>query len=139
MTSNLGSEILMNSDFDSAKPRVLSLLRTHFRPEFLNRIDDVVMFKPLSREDIKRIVNIQLNEIRKRLSERRITLEVSESLKEHFASAGYDAVFGARPLKRTIQKNLLDLLSKMVIQGKIKDGDRVIADFKDGKVEINLK
>jgi ATP-dependent Clp protease ATP-binding subunit ClpB len=125
MTSNAGSELWANGDVAVSRDAVVSNLRRHFRPEFLNRIDEVVVFHRLVSEHLKQIVDIQLNRVRKLLAERRLTLEVAESAKELLARAGWDPTYGARPLKRAIQRSLQDPLALQILQGAFKDGDTV--------------
>ena len=130
MTSNIGSrhfaeEIL---DAEAVRRHVMDDLRAHFRPEFLNRVDEVIVFHRLSMEHIKRIVDIQLARVQKRLADQNITLTLSDAAKELIAHEGYDPIFGARPLKRVIQKKLLDALSLEILEGKFKEGDRIKVD-----------
>lgn len=134
MTSNLGSDVIAQHQGDPAKQEetIHELLKQHFRPEFLNRIDDIIIFQPLTPKELEEIVTIQLKDVENRLAQKDITLTVTPKAVTYFASAGYDEVFGARPLKRLIQSELLDLLSMEIIQGKLKDGGKVTADF-DGR------
>lgn len=136
MTSNLGSELIMAEGFEKARESVLELLRRYFRPEFLNRIDEIIIFRPLAKEHIRKIVDLQINEVKKRLSERKIYLEATDALKDFLADVGFDSDFGARPLKRAIQRNLADMISREIIKGRIKDGDKILVNIKDGGVEI---
>jgi len=129
MTSNLGSEIyqktatpLLEIMEKGLKEEIISALKTFFRPEFLNRIDEIVVFRNLSRDDIKKIVDIQIELLNKRLKEKRITVILDEKAKDYIAAIGYDPHFGARPLKRTIQKEIADVLSKKLLSGEIKEG-----------------
>ncbi len=132
MTSNLGSDIIMREDFETAKKRVRELIMSYFRPEFINRIDEIVIFRPLTREMLFEIVEIQLNEIKKRAVEKRINLRFTDKLKEFIANVGYDPNFGARPLRRAIQKYVVDELSIKVISGEISEGEEIIIDY-DGQ------
>jgi ATP-dependent Clp protease ATP-binding subunit ClpB len=100
-------------------------VRERFRPEFLNRLDEIVLFRRLSRQDMGAIVDIQLNRLRRLLEDRKIRLEVDEKAREWLAEAGYDPVYGARPLKRVIQRSLQDRLAQLLLEGKVKDGDLV--------------
>jgi ATP-dependent Clp protease ATP-binding subunit ClpB len=134
MTSNIGSHYIMELGPEAAEPKVMEALRQHFRPEFLNRIDDVIMFHSLSRSDLTRIVEIQLTHLRRLLAERKITLELTEAAKLHLAEAGYDPTFGARPLKRVIQRELQDPLALALLQGEFKEGDTIHVDFKEGSL-----
>src|ERR1700738_254744 len=135
MTSNIGSHRLLEYQgayagvsYERMKEAVLEEMRQHFRPEFLNRVDEVVVFHALSKEHLKQIVDIQLGNLRKRLEERHITLEVTEAAKEHLVRVGYDPAYGARPLKRAIQKEVENILGRLLLEGKIKDGQTVIGD-----------
>ena len=113
--------------------QVTATLRQHFRPEFLNRVDDIVVFRPLTRADIGRIVEIQLGRLRKLLAERQLTLELSEAAREGIADAGYDPVYGARPLKRALQRLVQDPLATRVLKGEFAPGDHIVVDEgKDG-------
>ena len=115
----------------------MEALRAEFKPEFLNRVDDVVVFRPLSREDLSHIVEIQLARLRKLLAEKQITLELGEKGREAVADAGYDPVYGARPLKRAIQRMIQDPLSTRLLQGDFVPGDHVVVDEgKDGGLEF---
>jgi ATP-dependent Clp protease ATP-binding subunit ClpB len=131
MTSNIGSHYLMELGPEAAEAQVMTALRQHFRPEFLNRIDDIIMFHSLSRSDLTRIVDIQLAHLRKLLAERKITLELTEAAKLHLAEAGYDPTFGARPLKRVIQRELQDPLALRLLQGDFDEGDTIRVDYKE--------
>lgn len=133
MTSNIGSEfILDDAKKEIRDARVNEAVRSHFRPEFLNRIDDIIIFDRLTREDLRQIVEIQLARVKKRLADRRIDLEISDEVKDFLGNEGYDPVYGARPLKRVIQDRLLNPLSLEVLEGKVKDGDTVNTIMKDG-------
>ena len=135
MTSNLGSSYIQESDdtgMEQMRTRVFDALRGHFRPEFLNRIDEIVIFHQLGREHLAQIVDIQLEGVRERLAHRQIALEVSDDAKRWIAERGYDPVFGARPLKRVIQRELLDRLAKELIDGAIQDGDAVTVSIGEG-------
>ncbi len=128
MTSNLGSDVIMQHPGKPAEQKLAidAALAKAFRPEFLNRVDEVVIFQPLTPEEISQIVQLQIQAVQTRLRDKNITLEVDTSALEYFASTGYDVVFGARPLKRLIQNTLLNELSQGIIEGKIKNGDTVI-------------
>jgi ATP-dependent Clp protease ATP-binding subunit ClpB len=130
MTSNLGSRYFAEgkSDSEAVRQQVMDELRAHFRPEFLNRVDEIVLFHQLTREDIKRVVEIQLVRVEKRLADQNITLRVSDAAKELIAREGYDPVFGVRPLKRVIQKRILDAFSMEILSGRFKEGDRIKVD-----------
>jgi len=130
MTSNIGSRHYAggSGEADAVRDQVLEDLRGHFRPEFLNRVDEVIVFHGLQLAHIKQIVEIQLARVQKRLADQHITLSVTDAAKELIAREGYDPVFGARPLKRAIQRKILDTLSLEILAGKIKEGDKLEAD-----------
>ena len=114
-------------------------LRRHFRPELLNRIDDIVLFKPLQPSEIRRIVDLLLVGLRARLADRRITIDVSDAAKTFLGNQGYDPVFGARPLKRYLQRELETRIGRKLIAGEIPDGSRVVVDVKDGALRIEAE
>jgi ATP-dependent Clp protease ATP-binding subunit ClpB len=129
MTSNLGSDLILGAkNPDEIKDGLMELLKQSFRPEFLNRIDETVIFNRLGKEEISKIVDIQLKRLMKRLLDRKITLTVTDGAKRLLAERGYDPLFGARPLKRTIQADLENPLAKGIIAGKIRDGETVVVD-----------
>lgn len=131
MTSNLGTQLIQGGNAAEdpiLRERVWEVLREHFRPEFLNRVDEVIIFNPLGREQLKVIVDIQLEGLRKRLTERGIKLELTDAAKEIIAEEGYDPTYGARPLKRAIQRLIQDPLAKRMLAGEFKDGDTVRVD-----------
>ena len=136
MTSNTGSQYINQPglSYDEVQARVMEALRASFRPEFLNRVDEVIIFHGLSREQIAEIVEIQLRGLRKRLAERKIELELTPQAKQWLAAEGYDPVYGARPLKRVIQKRLLDPLALKVLNGEVRDGDHLLADVDGGEL-----
>ncbi|MHB2205007.1 ATP-dependent chaperone ClpB [Methylobacterium sp. CM6257] len=129
MTSNLGAEYLVNQpagqDTDAVRDEVMGVVRSHFRPEFLNRVDEIILFHRLARSEMGAIVEIQLGRLQKLLDDRKITLDVDEDAKNWLADKGYDPAYGARPLKRVIQKNVQDPLAELVLSGKIHDGETV--------------
>jgi ATP-dependent Clp protease ATP-binding subunit ClpB len=129
MTSNIGSHYFAEGqgDDETVRRQVMDDLRAHFRPEFLNRVDEVVLFHGLTRENIKLIADIQLARVQKRLIDQNITLTVADAAKDLLAREGYDPVFGARPLKRVIQKKILDALSLEILSGRFKECDRIKA------------
>ena len=110
------------------RDQVMEALRRHFRPEFLNRVDEVVVFRALTEAELEKIVEIQLEGLRRRLAERRITIEVTEAARAHLARAGYDPVFGARPLKRVIQREVETPVARMIVAGKLREGGTVRVD-----------
>jgi ATP-dependent Clp protease ATP-binding subunit ClpB len=129
MTSNLGSELWLNHAAGKPGRETLNrILQAHFRPEFLNRIDEIVIFDPLTREDLVKIVDIQLGRLANLLAQRGLKLEVTPAAKEYLAQAGYDPDFGARPLKRTIQREVQDVLALKVLSGEFKEGDTILVD-----------
>jgi ATP-dependent Clp protease ATP-binding subunit ClpB len=142
MTSNIGSPILIENASESGeiaegvRRKVLAELRTHFRPEFLNRVDETVLFKPLTLAEIARIVDLLLKLLRQRLADRHIELELSAAAKEHVAREGYDPVYGARPLKRYLQRHLETALSRKMLAGEVRDHTQVNVDFKKGELVI---
>ena len=140
MTSNMGSHIIqekfdtmkdMDTAMESAKDEVLALLRQSVRPEFLNRIDDIVMFTPLNKKDIKRIVELQLKGVTRMLSGQGITLDATKEAIDHLASHGFDPQYGARPVKRVIQKEVLNKLSKEILSGQIHTDSIILLDSFD--------
>ncbi len=150
MTSNVGSHLFRKigsigfvSDLDGEntdlKNKLNSVLRDYFKPEFLNRIDEIIIFKPLSLEDIKKIVDIQLSRVKKQLSEKGVLVEFSDELKEVLVQKGFDEIYGARPLKRAIQKYVLDPLSEYLIAGKIKENQKLSLTFVNGQLAVNAK
>jgi ATP-dependent Clp protease ATP-binding subunit ClpB len=129
MTSNLGSDLILEAkNQEDLKKSLTELLKQSFRPEFLNRIDETVIFNRLGREEIGKIVDIQLARLAERLADRKISLKISNAAKAYLAERGYDPLFGARPLKRTIQSELENPLAKAIIAGKIGEGDTIGAD-----------
>jgi ATP-dependent Clp protease ATP-binding subunit ClpB len=143
MTSNIGSQFILDmgkgekGSYEAMKGQVLDALRHHFRPEFLNRVDDMVVFRTLTEEHLEEIVEIQVNRLGKRLEERRIVLEISQQVKKHLARVGYDPVYGARPLKRAIQRELENPIAKEIVKGTIQDNSRVVAQMENEKVVFN--
>ena len=135
MTSNLGSQFLVNEDMDAdaKKKAVMDAVHMNFKPEFLNRLDDIVMFHPLTREELGGIVDIQVAGVAQRLTDRRITLDVTDSAREWLANTGYDPAYGARPLRRLVQTEVGDQLARMLLAGKVHDGDTVLVDQTGGE------
>jgi len=139
MTSNIGSQVILgyrggaaDEAYDAMKREVLEAMRAHFRPEFLNRIDEIVVFHGLSRQQLSQIVEIQLGRLRQRLAERKITLELTDAARDHFASTGYDPAYGARPLKRLLQKEIETTLARKILAGEVAEGVRVVVDVAAG-------
>ncbi len=150
MTSNIGSQYLtiipfdapediINKEFEKAKEKVLEEVKNYFRPEFLNRLDDILVFKPLFKKELLQIVDLMLKQLNARLRERDITIDATDNAKELIAKLGYDPVYGARPLRRAIQKHVETPLSEKILAGEVKPGDTVIIDVKDGKLVFEVK
>src|SRR5258705_10281264 len=141
LTSNLGSEYLAalmeGQPADAARDQVMEVVRRSFRPEFLNRLDEIILFNRLGRNEMKRIVDIQLKHLQKLLADRKIVLDINEKAKTWLANTGYDPVYGARPLKRVIQRHLQNPLATMLLSGTIKDGETVRVSVQDGQLVIN--
>ena len=135
MTSNLGSQFLVNQDMDAdaKKKAVMDAVHMNFKPEFLNRLDEIVMFHPLTREELGGIVNIQVAQVASRLTDRRIKLDVTDAAREWLANTGYDPAYGARPLRRLVQTEVGDQLARMLLSGKVHDGDTVLVDQTGGE------
>jgi ATP-dependent Clp protease ATP-binding subunit ClpB len=141
MTSNLGSQYIAEASpsatddrgqlSEGVKRQVMDTLRQHFRPEFLNRVDEVIFFHQLGLEHMKTIVDIQIRGLLRRLEDRKIQVELTEPAKAFLVSEGYDPMYGARPLKRTIQRRVLDPLAMRVLEGELREGDRVTVDVGD--------
>ena len=147
MTSNVGSDIIAKETSlgfiggdekekqrESLREKVLSALKDSFRPEFLNRIDDIVIFNFLSKSEIKKIVNLELDKVVKRLKKKDIDIRIEEPVKDFIAEKGFDSNLGARPLKRVIQKKILDPLSLKIISGEFEKNKRIIIDFQNNKI-----
>jgi ATP-dependent Clp protease ATP-binding subunit ClpA len=157
MTSNIGSEMIMalgtkgefgfgsskkkelGSSEENVKSKVMEALKEHFKPEFLNRIDEVIMFHPLNEKQIRTIVDLQLEQLEQRMEEKRIKLDVSSKAKDWLGTKGYDPNLGARPLKRVIQTELLDKLAMMIIRGELEDGSKVKIDIQDEAISIEKR
>ncbi|MCG5548376.1 ATP-dependent chaperone ClpB [Halorhodospira halochloris] len=138
MTSNLGSEVIQSmageeeEDYQRMRASVMEILSTHFRPEFINRVDDVVVFRPLSREQIRTITEIQAHYLSERLAEREMALELTDAAIDKIGEAGFDPVYGARPLKRVLQNRVENALARELLEGRFGQGDRIKVDFRDG-------
>ncbi len=146
MTSNIGSHRILGYQgsfagvaYDQMKEAVLEEMRHHFRPEFLNRVDEIVVFHALSTEHLKEIVEIQLSRLRHRLDERHVSLQLTDVAKEHLVRIGYDPAYGARPLKRTIQKEIETPLGRQLLQGKVRDGQTVVVDYDPATKELTFE
>src|SRR5262249_14320459 len=145
-TSNVGSHRILDyrgsfagENYERMKQAVLEELRRHFRPEFLNRVDEVIVFHSLTEEHLKEIVEIQLGPLRHRLTERHIELNLSDEAKTHLVHVGYDPAYGARPLKRVIQKELETVLGRLILQGKVRDGQTVEIGYDEQKGELTFQ
>ncbi len=142
MTSNIGSNYLLDGITpdgkidERARSKVMNEMKTHFRPEFLNRVDEIVLFKPLDKEEIKKIIDLLVAEIRKRLGDRRIEIELSDKARDYIAEKGYDVVYGARPLKRFLQREVETRLAKALIKNEILENDQVLVDVQDEALVI---
>jgi ATP-dependent Clp protease ATP-binding subunit ClpB len=134
MTSNLGAAQLSTAwaeneeGFEEATQRVMSVLREHFRPEFLNRVDDIVVFHPLGEAQLTHIIDLRLEELAKMLAERKISIELSEAARKAIFKAGYDRAYGARPLKRAVQRMVQDPLAVKILDGSVRHGDHVVVN-----------
>jgi ATP-dependent Clp protease ATP-binding subunit ClpB len=130
MTSNLGAEVLVNQpegqDTDAVRDQVMAIVRASFRPEFLNRVDEIILFHRLQKSDMGRIVDIQMARLAKLLEDRKITIVLEPSARDWLADKGWDPAYGARPLKRVIQKSVQDPLAELILAGRIKDGEKVV-------------
>jgi ATP-dependent Clp protease ATP-binding subunit ClpB len=141
MTSNIGSQHILEAQhlrksYEEIRNLVLRELRLHFRPEFLNRVDETVVFHPLTAQELGRIVDIQLGRLRERLAERRITLSLTPAARTHIAALGYDPVYGARPLKRLIQQEVETPMARQLVKGELRDGDSAVVDVKDDRIVV---
>jgi ATP-dependent Clp protease ATP-binding subunit ClpB len=134
MTSNLGSSFLQaeglrsDQDFEEASKQVMNALHSHFKPEFLNRVDDIIIFRPLGKEQLVKIIELRLEDVRRLLAERKISLELTDAAKDLLFTEGFDPNFGARPLKRAIQKLVQDPLALKILDGEVLHGDHVVVD-----------
>jgi ATP-dependent Clp protease ATP-binding subunit ClpB len=142
MTSNIGASYLQAEGvsspeaFAEATDHVMEALRQHFRPEFLNRVDDVIVFKPLGEEQLTHIIELRLDDLRKLLAERKITIELTQPAKELLFLEGYDRAYGARPLKRAIQRLIQDPLALKILEGEVLHGDHVVVEADAGKRQM---
>ena len=142
MTSNIGSSFLLEGIDDEGNIKeenqemVMNDLRNHFRPEFLNRLDEIVMFKPLTRDNIGGIVDLVVANLNKRLADRELTIKLTDEAKKYVADNGYDPVYGARPLKRYLQKHVETLAAKVILEGKVNMGDTITFDVKEGELVV---
>ncbi len=146
MTSNIGSQAILgyrggpdSEAYEHMKNEVLEAMRQHFRPEFLNRVDEVVVFRSLTQSDLRKIIDIQLSRLRARLAERSIELELTDAAKDHFAKAGYDPSYGARPLKRLLQREVETTLARKILAGELPDGSRVKIGIRGGELHFDVE
>jgi len=141
MTSNIASNVIREMAHEPkeiVRNKVMEILNQHFRPEFLNRIDELILFNSLTKSDIERIIDIQLNQLEKRLGGKEIMLKMTASAKDYLVQISYDPVFGARPLKRAIQSNILNPLAMYLLEGRIKENDKVSVELRDNQFEFNV-
>ena len=142
LTSNLGSQYLANLEdgqsVDSVEPQVMEIVRAHFRPEFLNRLDEIILFHRLGQSHMGPIVDIQVARVAKLLADRKIALELTDAAREWLGRVGYDPVYGARPLRRAVQRHLQDPLAEAILRGDVKDGSTVKVDEGDGKLVLDV-
>ncbi len=139
LTSNIASDKIMEfKDPEDRRVAVMEELKNHFKPEFLNRLDETVIFNPLDKEAIKKIVDIMFRDIEKKLEERDITVVLTPAIKEYIAEVGYDPVYGARPLKRALDHIVEDKLAELILEDKVKEGSKVVFDYQNGEVVVNV-
>ncbi len=142
LTSNLGSQYLAavedGQSVESVEPQVMEIVRGHFRPEFLNRLDEIILFHRLGQSHMGPIVDIQVGRVAKLLSDRKISLHLTDAAREWLGRVGYDPVYGARPLRRAVQRHLQDPLAEEILRGNVKDGSTVTVDEGDGKLALSV-
>jgi ATP-dependent Clp protease ATP-binding subunit ClpB len=138
LTSNLGSQFLVDQDLSAETKRdaVMGVVNSSFKPEFLNRLDEIIVFDPLSVDDLSKIVQLQVDALQGRLHERRLTLDVTDGARAWLAMSGYDPTYGARPLRRLVQREIGDRLARALLSGEITDGDTVLVDVADVSVDL---
>ena len=145
LTSNLGSQYILEGIndkgeiSDEARDEVNKLLKVSFKPEFLNRLDEIVVYKPLAKEEIKKIVDLMLNDLSRRLADKQLKLEVTDKAKDYIIDTAYDPIFGARPLKRFIQQKVETLVAKKIIEGDIETDSTLVIDYIDNELKITIK
>ena len=145
MTSNIGSAYLLDGiDEDGdispeCEELVMNDLRDHFRPEFLNRLDEIIMFKPLTKDNIGNIINLLVADLNKRLADREITVELTDAAKQYIVENGYDPIYGARPLKRFLQKHVETLSAKLILADKVREGDTILIDVSGNELTAAVK
>jgi len=144
MTSNLGSQRILeaqgsrDANQERIKQLVMDEVRAHFRPEFLNRVDEIIVFHALTRDDLKKIVQIQLARLNERLMDRHLTLELTAAAIDFLVETGYSPTYGARPLKRLVQKEIENRLARQLLEGKVRDGQTVVVDYDTQRKELTL-
>ena len=141
MTSNVGSDVIQDSiaqgvDFDDCRDKVLELLKHSVRPEFLNRIDEIIMFHPLSRENVREILGIQIADLQRKLEAMDVHLKFTDNFIDYLSDKGYNPVYGARPIKRVLQRDLIDELAKELLEGRLSKDQTITADMKDGVIVL---
>ena len=145
MTSNLGAEYLLDGIEEDGtidqknQDMVMNELKSRFRPEFLNRLDEIIMFKPLTKTDIYAIINLLVADVNRRLTDKELSIELTEAGKNYVVEGGYDPMYGARPLKRFLQKNVETLAARLILAGNVGRGDTIEIDAVDGKLEARVK
>ena len=141
MTSNIGSQWITQPGlaYEEIRDRVMETMQASFRPEFLNRVDEILIFHQLGKEHLHQIIEIQLAGLQKRLAERHMVLDMTPEAKELIIEAGYNPIYGARPLKRTIQQKVLDPLALRVLGGDFRDGDRILVDVSEGELTFSRR
>jgi ATP-dependent Clp protease ATP-binding subunit ClpB len=143
MTSNIGASYLLDgiredgTIEENAQNMVMADLRNHFRPEFLNRLDEIIMFKPLTKDNIYAIIDLLIQDLNRRLEDRQISIRLTEEAKQLVADGGYEPMYGARPLKRYLQKNVETLAARLILEGNVGTGDIIVLDVKDGHLEAH--
>ena len=145
MTSNIGASYLLEGIRDDGsidekcQEMTMNDLRAHFRPEFLNRLDEIIMFKPLTKQNIRAIIDLLAEDVNIRLEEKELRIELTEAAKDFVVDGGYDPMYGARPLKRYLQKNVETLAARLILTGNVSRGDTILIDVKDGKLTADAK
>jgi ATP-dependent Clp protease ATP-binding subunit ClpB len=145
MTSNIGSSYLLDGIDETgeitaqAENYVMNDLRAHFRPEFLNRLDETILFKPLTKSDIRSIINLLLADLNKRLNDKELRLEMTDEAKDFITENGYDPVYGARPLKRYVQKHVETLAARIILQGDVISGDTIVITVENNSLTANVR
>ena len=145
MTSNIGANYLLQgiqedgTIQEASQEMVMNELRAHFRPEFLNRLDEIIMFKPLTKDKIHAIIDLLIQDVNRRLTEKELSIELTQAAKDLIVEGGYEPMYGARPLKRYLQKHVETLAAKLILEGNVGRGDQILLDDKDGTLVANVK